>query len=142
MLEKIRRFLLSYKDVAIYLIFGVLTTLVSYAIYFPLYNLMLWQAALCNVLSWIGAVAFAFVTNKIFVFHSKDWPARLVFSELFKFIASRLASLVAETAIIFVAVEFLLMNGNVVKIVASVIVVIMNYITSKLIVFRKKYKAE
>ena len=142
MVEKIRGLWLSYKAVVIYLIFGVLTTVVSYAIYFPLYNLMLWPATLCNILSWIGAVAFAFVTNKVFVFHSKDWSVKQVSSELFKFVGSRLASLVVETAMIFVTVELLHMDGNVVKIVASVLVVIMNYITSKLIVFRKKYEAD
>ena len=138
MLEKVRRLLMSHKDILMYLIFGVLTTIVSYGIYFPLYNLLFWPATLCNVLSWIGAVVFAFVTNKIFVFRSKDWSGRAAFTEFYKFVGSRLASLVVETAIIFVTVEVLFLDGNIMKLVASLIVVIMNYITSKLIVFRRK----
>ena len=82
-------------------------------------------------------MVFAYVTNKPFVFHSYDWSAKTVIPELGKFVGSRIASGGIETLIIFVTVDCLLWNGNVMKLVTSVLVVILNYVASKLLVFRK-----
>ena len=138
MLEKFRNCLNKYKDIIVYIIFGGLTTVVSFAVYFPLYNLMEMSGTVCNVISWVAAVAFAFVTNKPFVFHSHDWSIKTTGPELVKFVGARLGSLGIETAIILVFVDMLSFNGNIMKIVTSVIVVILNYIASKLLVFRNK----
>ena len=83
------------------------------------------------------AVAFAYLTNKPFVFKSHDWSSKTVIPELTKFVGSRVASGALETGIIFVTVDLLAWNGNVMKLVTSVLVVIMNYVASKLLVFRK-----
>ena len=83
------------------------------------------------------AVAFAYLTNKPFVFRSYEWSAKTVVPELTKFVGSRVASGALETAIIFVTVDLLQWNGNVMKLITSVLVVIVNYVISKLLVFRK-----
>ena len=118
--------------------FGVLTTVVNYLVYIPCLYLLGIPAAVSNVIAWAVAVAFAFVTNKPFVFHSHDWSAKVVWPELGKFVGSRLASGGIETAIIFVTVDLLTWNGVIMKLIVSVLVIILNYIGSKLLVFRKK----
>ena len=138
MKEKLLAFVKAHLDVVTYLVFGVLTTVVNYLIYLPVYNYLGLSAAVSNMIAWVGAVAFAYLTNKPFVFRSYDWSAKVVFPELAKFISCRLASGVLETAILFVTVDCLHWNGNIWKLITQVLVVIFNYVGSKLLVFRKK----
>ena len=133
-----KKFLEKYWDVLTYLFFGVLTTGVNYLIYLPCYNLLHWSAGFSNVLAWIVAVAFAFLTNKPFVFKSRDWSAKTVLPELGKFVSCRLLSGVLETVIILVTVDWLLWDGNWMKLFTNILVVIANYFGSKLLVFKKK----
>ena len=136
-MSKIRMLIRKHYDILAYLFFGVLTTAVNYIVYLPCYNLLHLPASLSNVISWVAAVAFAYVTNKPFVFKSHDWSAKTVGPELTKFVGSRILSGALETAIIFVSVDMLLWNGNLMKLVTSVLVVILNYVASKLLVFKK-----
>lgn len=128
--------LIRYREVLSYLIFGVLTTVVNYIVYLPAYNMLGFSAAISNAIAWVVAVAFAYVTNKPFVFKSNDWSAKTVIPELTKFVSCRIASGVAETLILLVTVDLLGWNGNLWKLLTSVLVVILNYIASKLVVFR------
>ena len=137
MLQKIRALVEKYWDIVTYLIFGVLTTVVNYLVYLPIYNLLGASAAVSNAIAWVAAVAFAFLTNKPFVFKSHDWSAKTVLPELSKFVGCRVASGVLETLILLLAVDILGWNGNIWKIITSVMVVILNYVASKLLVFRK-----
>lgn len=127
----------KYWDVLSYLFFGVLTTVVNYAVYLPCYNLLGLSAAVSNVIAWVAAVAFAYLTNKPWVFKSHDWSMKTVVPELTKFVACRVGSGALETGIIFVFVDWLGFDGNVFKLITSVLVVILNYIGSKLLVFKK-----
>lgn len=133
-----KKFIEKYWDVLSYLFFGVLTTAVNYLVYLPCYNWLHWSAAMSNAVAWIFAVAFAYLTNKPLVFKSHDWSLKTVLPELGKFIACRVGSGVLETGILFLCVDLLRWDGNVMKLVTSVLVVILNYIGSKLLVFRKK----
>ena len=137
MLQKIRALVEKYWDIVTYLIFGVLTTVVNYLVYLPIYNLLGASAAVSNAIAWVAAVAFAFLTNKPFVCKSHDWSAKTVLPELSKFVGCRVASGVLETLILLLAVDILGWNGNIWKIITSVLVVILNYVASKLLVFRK-----
>lgn len=128
----------KHWDIISYLFFGVVTTLVNYAVYLPLYNWLHLSATVSNAVAWVVAVAVAFLTNKPFVFGSHDWSARVLWPELTKFVGCRIGSGLAETAIIFVAVDLLRGNGNLWKLLTSILVVVLNYIASKLFVFRKK----
>ena len=138
MLSKIRQLLIKYNDIVSYLFFGVLTTLVNYAVYLPLYNWAGWTAAAANGAAWVVAVLFAYVTNKLFVFESRSWGWQVIAPEFAKFIACRIGSGAAETAILWLSVDVLLWNGNLMKLLTSVLVIVLNYVGSKLLVFRKK----
>ena len=132
-----RKWTEKYADVLSYLIFGALTTAVNYLIYLPCYNLLGWSAGFSNIIAWIGAVAFAFLTNKPFVFKSHDWSWNVVWPELTKFVGCRIGSGVLETGILLITVDCLCWNGNVWKLITAVFVVILNYIGSKFLVFKE-----
>ena len=136
-MDKIRALLEKYWDILSYLFFGVLTTVVNYLVYLPCYNLMGFSGAVSNVLAWVVAVAFAYLTNKPWVFQSHDWSRQTVIPELAKFVGCRIGSGALETGIIFLTVDLLSFNGNVMKLLTSVLVVVLNYIGSKLLVFNK-----
>ena len=138
MIQKLRSLLVKYWDILTYLVFGVLTTVVNYAVYLPVYNFCGISAAVSNMIAWVVAVAFAFLTNKPFVFHSHDWSAQTVMPELTKFVSCRIASGALETVILFLSVDCMNWNGNIWKLVTQVLVIIINYVGSKLLVFRKK----
>ena len=137
MIEKIRAFVEKHWDMVSYLFFGVLTPIVNYLVYLPLYNLLGISAAVSNIIAWGAAVAFAYVTNKPFVFKSHDWSMQTVLPELGKFVGCRAASGGLETVLILLTVDILGWNGNIWKLIISVLVVILNYVSSKLLVFRK-----
>ncbi len=132
----------NYGEIIRYLIVGVLTTVVSLGVYYvcvltflnPQSALQL-QAA--NVLSWIAAVTFAYITSRIYVFQSKckDW-----LQEAAAFYSSRLLTLFMDMAIMFVVVTLCGMNDKLGKLVVQVVVTIANYIFSKLFVFRVSKK--
>ena len=136
-MEKIRVLLEKYWDILSYLFFGVLTTAVNYLVYLPCYNLLGLSAAVSNVIAWVVAVAFAYLTNKPFVFKSHDWSSKTVIPELSKFVGCRIGSRLAESLILLLAVDILGWNGNIWKLLTNVLVVILNYIGSKLLVFKK-----
>ena len=77
-MDKISELIRKYSDVLAYLVFGVLTTVVNYLVYLPCFNLLHFSAAVSNVIAWVVAVAFAYLTNKPFVFKSYDWSAKTV----------------------------------------------------------------
>ena len=137
MVQKIRALIVKYWDILAYLVFGVLTTVVNYIVYLPLYNILGLSATVSNAIAWAVAVAFAYLTNKPFVFRSHDWSMQTVIPELTRFVGCRIGSGAAETVILLVTVDLLGWNGNVWKLLTSVLVVILNYIGSKLLVFKK-----
>jgi putative flippase GtrA len=138
MIQKIRNLVIKYWDILSYLFFGGLTTVVNYLIYLPCYNLLALSATVSTVIAWVVAVAFAYLTNKPFVFQSHDWSRKTVLPELVSFVSCRIGSGALETVILLIACDILGWNANLWKLVTSVLVVILNYISSKLVVFRKK----
>ncbi|MDD6275739.1 MAG: GtrA family protein [Clostridia bacterium] len=134
------------KEMFLYLLFGVLTTVVNLAV-FSLGN-KAFDVLVSNVVAWIAAVTFAYITNKLFVFDSKSWAAKIVLKEVASFTAARLLTLGIEEIGLVVMIKWLHWNEAlttsfisgemVIKIILAVIVVILNYIFSKLIIFRKK----
>ena len=137
-MKKVLALLKKYEEIISYLFFGGLTTLVNYIIYLPCYNLLHLSGAVSNIIAWVVAVAFAYLTNKPFVFKSHDWSVKTVIPELTKFVSCRIGSGLLETGLIFILVDCLFLNGNIIKLATSVLVVILNYVASKLLVFRKK----
>jgi putative flippase GtrA len=137
MLTKLKSFITTHYDILSYLFFGVLTTLVNWLVYFPCYNQFSLSAAVSSAISWVAAVAFAYLTNKPFVFKSHDWSAKVVLPELTRFVSCRIGSGAAEMLILYLTVDVLGWNGNLWKLLISVLVVVLNYVGSKLFVFKK-----
>ena len=135
--QKICTIYKKYRQIISYLFFGVLTTAVDSAVFYPLYNLTALSVTWSKTIAWITAVIFAYFTNKIFVYRSREWSPKVAIPELLKFIGSRLASFVLTIVLIYVSVELLSWNGNIMNILVAILVVIMNYLTGKLL-FRKK----
>lgn len=127
------------KEVILYLIFGVLTTVVSLVTYFICTELFLdtnspLELQIANVISWITCVTFAFFTNRKYVFNSKA----NIKKEGIKFYISRISSLVLDIALMFIFVTLLKLNDKTIKLVNQIIIIIFNYIVSKLFVFGGK----
>ena len=125
------------KEIINYLIFGGLTTLVSILIYALFAKIFLINYLISNVLSWIIAVMFAFITNKLYVFESKSKDKKIVFKEITNFFFFRIVSLIIEMIIMYVFVDLLSIDDLITKIIAQIIVILSNYIFSKVFVFKK-----
>ena len=131
---------LKYKEIINYLIFGVLTTIVSLATYYGLTLTVLnpdkaLELQIANIISWIVAVTFAYFTNRKWVFENKE-KANL--AEASKFYLSRVSTLLIDMALMFIFVTKLGVNDKIMKIIVQVVVTILNYIFSKFLVFREK----
>ena len=164
-MDKIKALFVKYKEIIMYIIFGVLTTLVNWVVYtvlikifggaaesetvmFALFGkditMKIFYIFIANFVAWVAGVVFAFVTNKIWVFESKSWKFGLVMKELWLFVAARLLTGVLEwfgvPALVAAGLDQPLfgIDGFLAKVIVSVIVVILNYVFSKLIIFRKK----
>ncbi len=130
------------KEIIRYLIVGVLTTIVSLGIYYGLVYTILnpengTQLQIANIASWIGAVIFAYITNRRFVFKSQN-QNRL--KEATSFVSSRLLTLVMDMAIMFIGVTLLKQNDKIIKLISQVVITVANYIFSKLFVFNSNKK--
>ena len=136
-MDRIKSFLRKHGDILAYLFFGALTTAVNYLIYLPCYNALGLSASVSNAAAWVGSVIFAFLTNKPFVFKSHDWSPGTLWPEFAKFVGCRFGSFALEELLLLAAVDALRWNGNWMKLFTSVLVVILNYVGSKLLVFRK-----
>lgn len=136
-MEEIKKYINAHRDIFVYLFFGICTTTVNYIVFFPLYNCLGVSVVASNIAAWIIAVIFAYITNKIFVFHSSDWSPKTMLPEFGKFIACRIGSVAVETAIIYVATQWLTWNGNITKILTGIIVIILNFFGSRFLVFHK-----
>ena len=137
-MKKIRELIDKYYDILAYLFFGGLTTVVNYLVYLPCYNWWGISGGVSNMIAWVFAVAFAFLTNKPFVFKSHDWSGKTFWPELTKFVGCRVGSGVLETAIIWLTVDMLQWNGLWMKLFTSVLVIVLNYFGSKFLIFTKK----
>lgn len=123
------------KEVINYLIFGLLTFAVSMVTYYL--SRLIFDYVVSNIISWILAVLFAYITNKLFVFESKTNNLKEIINEFIKFIGGRIFTLILETLILYLMVDLMHINDMIVKLIAQVIVIITNYILSKLIIFKK-----
>ena len=152
----LRNLLRKYREIILYLFWGVMTTIVSwitYSVFVSLFSSGIVfsilrfsfsvDIMLANILSWICAVTFAFITNKLFVFQSKSWQFQIFWPELWKFFSARIVTGVIEIIAVPALVGFGLdqeifgIAGSWAKVIVSIVVIILNYLFSKLFVFRK-----
>lgn len=137
-MERIRTLLGKYYDVVAYLFFGALTTAVDFLVSMVCHYALGMSGTLSTVIAWAAAVIFAYLTNKPFVFESKDWSLKTVVPEFGKFLGSRIGSGVLVTLTIQLTVDILGWNFALMKVLTSILNIVLNYIASKLLVFRKK----
>lgn len=139
-MKKVKELYEKYKEIINYLIVGGLTTVVGLATYWICTSTFLspevaWQLQLANVISWVLAVAFAYFTNRKFVFESKE---KNKIKEATKFVGGRVVTLLIDMLIMWLGVTVLHINDKIIKIIDQVIIIIGNYIISKLFVFNKQ----
>ncbi len=135
MFKKIWRKLIS-REVISYLIFGVLTTLVNWIFYGSMVKTGI-DYRIATAAAWVVSVLFAYVVNKIFVFQSYDMHLNYMIKEVISFTACRVLSGVMELVLMVIMVSWLNMDEYVSKVLVSVVVVVANYVFSKLFIFRK-----
>ena len=120
-----------------YVFFGVLTTLIDWGSY-RLFRVVGIDYRMATALSWAAAVLFAFVTNKLIVFRSLEMRLALLWKEFVSFVTCRLATGALTMVIMVLVVDLLHWNEYVGKVLVSVVSLVLNYIFSKLIIFKKK----
>ena len=135
--DGIKAFYIKNKHIIDYLVFGALTTLVSFGTYGLCYDILHIPNLISNVISWIAAVTVSFITSKIWVFASKTWTVKIVIPEIIKFAGVRVFTLILEEIIMGITVDLLHYNGMLMKLISGVVVVILNYVFSRIWVFRK-----
>lgn len=133
------------REIVMYLVFGVLTTVVNFVCFYVLFTLNNQTGTfpekigvhIANVTAWIVSVLFAFIVNKIFVFESKKMKPVIFFKELIMFVCARLVSLGVEEAGLFFFNNIIGIKAIPVKIIMAFVIVVLNYVFSKLLVFKK-----
>ena len=138
-MKKIWKLYKKYEEIINYLIVGGLTTVVSLIVYYGCVLTFLdpknaFELQIANVISWIISVAFAYITNRIFVFKSKN---KNYFKEIASFVGARIVTLLMDMFTMFLLVTVLNGNDKIAKIISQIIVIVANYIFSKLFVFKK-----
>jgi len=127
----------KYREVIMYLIFGVLTTLVNILSYIAFTRIFKVDVYVSNVIAWILSVLFAYVTNRKYVFNSKTKTIRATLKEMLSFYTCRLITFGVDMVLMYVMIDLMTINDMVSKVVVSFIIIILNYIFSKLIIFKK-----
>lgn len=128
----------KYKESIMYIVFGVLTVLINIISYIALTRIFEINYMTSNALAWIIAVLFAYITNKFFVFESNSVNLAFLIKEFSAFVSCRLFSGLMEMVLMYVMIDMMCINDFLVKVFTNVLVVVLNYILSKLIIFKKQ----
>lgn len=132
-----KQLLMKYRDIIMYGFFGVLTTLVNIITYHISYNTFGISNVGSTIVAWIVAVSFAFLTNKTLVFESRSWNRETVLAEIWKFYGCRIGTGIIEVGMMYLFVDMMRMNGTVMKTITNMIVIVLNYVFSKIFIFKK-----
>lgn len=142
--SKLKELYEKYKEMILYLVFGVLTTALNYVVYFIFVVPLGVHYEISNCIAWVAGVIFAYFTNRSVVFNSQAKGIKKKLIEAGEFVAARLFSLVAEMLILWLLIDIIPLcpdenwNNLIAKFIGAVIVVILNYIASKFVIFKKK----
>lgn len=128
---------IKYRPFIFYIVFGILTTIINIVVYVLCYEHIQLSNVVSTGFAWILTIIVVFITNKLWVFGSKCLTPRLVLLEFYKFLLCRISTGVLDVAIMYVGVDMLNLSSTLLKFTANVIVVLLNYIASKLIIFNK-----
>ncbi|MGN1081719.1 MAG: GtrA family protein [Acutalibacteraceae bacterium] len=139
-----RALIRKYREIILYIVFGAATTAVNWIVYTSMVRAA--GVTVSNGVAWFAAVSFAFVTNKLFVFESRSLKPKIMIKEILTFFGSRALSGILDvfgpSALIYCGIdgELFGIKGFVAKLIVSVAVICMNYVLSKLVVFKKREK--
>lgn len=136
--RKLWKLFLKYKEVVLYLVFGGLTTLINIVVYAVCARWLGLDTLQANASALTISILFAYITNKLFVFESKTDTIKEVFREFFSFIACRLGTGALDMVFMFVSVDILGFYDVAMKVLSNIIVIVLNYVFSKLVIFAKK----
>lgn len=128
---------MKYKNIFTYLFFGICTTAINMFVYDICFNRKGLSSAVSAMVAWVFAVIFAFITNKIFVFGSHLFALKVIAYEFVFFIGCRLLTGCIDVAIMYVTVDILSWNALFWKLLANMVVIVLNYIANKLVIFKK-----
>ena len=135
-LKKIADIYRTHISIMRYLIFGVLTTIINIVTYAICYNILNIPNLISNSIAWIISIIVAYLTNRKSVFDSKASTKKEIFVEITSFFISRLITLGLDQAIMYITVDKFRWNNILMKIISNVIVIVANFILSKLVVFK------
>lgn len=157
-MEKLKALFVKYKEIILYLVFGVLTTVVDYLVYKPITMLAPNNEVVVTVakaVAWVAAVIFAFITNKLWVFEDKRWTKDPLVHQIVSFLAARVFTLLLSLLITYFGMKLLKSwdwymsiplladhASDIIWLVQAVLTVVLNYVFSKLWIFKKEDKTE
>lgn len=136
-MKKLEGLVRKYKSILLYVFFGIWTTAVNVIFYDVFYNRFRVSNIFSTIIAWVAAVMFAFITNKLFVFNSKSFGWKTLKYELFTFVTCRLLTGILDMGIMIVSVDLMHGNGTIWKLISNIFVVILNYVASKLVIFKR-----
>lgn len=130
-----RKLLDKYKSIILYVLFGGLTTLINIVVYYICSYSLSFHTIMSNVIAWILSVLFAYITNKIWVFESHIFDMRGLLKEILSFFGCRMATGILDIIVMYVFVDIWLFPGMVMKCLSNILVIVINYIASRLFIF-------
>lgn len=137
-MTEIKNLLIKYKEQILYLFFGGCTTVVNIVVFALCSDILHMELLVSNFMAWVLAVFFAYITNKIWVFESKTETLNELVKEIGSFVFARVVTLLIDMLIVYVGVEILFINKMIIKVLANIVVIVANYVFSKLFIFKKK----
>ncbi len=137
-LKKLAEIYRKHQEGMRYLVFGALSTVINIVVFAICSKTANLSTAISNTIAWIVAVLFAYITNKIYVFNSKTTKIKELAKEIISFFSARIVTLVLETAFLWVVIDKLGFNEILMKIISNIIVIILNFIFSKIFIFKKE----
>lgn len=126
----------KYKSLILYIFFGICTTFVNIASFWFMAHIFNFKAVFSSIVSWIFSVIFAYITNRGWVFEARATGAKNIFREIYSFFACRFATGALDCFIMFLCVDIFGFNDMIIKVLSNVIVVVLNYVSSKIFVFK------
>ena len=136
-MTEIKNLLIKYKEQILYLFFGGCTTVVNIVVFALCSDILHMELLVSNFMAWVLAVFFAYITNKIWVFESKTETLNELVKEIGSFVFARVVTLLIDMLIMYFGVEILFINKMIIKVLANIVVIVANYVFSKLFIFKK-----
>ena len=131
----------KYKHVLLYLVFGGLSTLINIGVYALCYRYFGYGNVISNIIAWLLTMLFVFVTNKNWVFGSKSMDRKVLIYEIATFYGCRLATGLLDLSIMYISVDLFSLNALIMKVLSNIIVIVLNFVASKLVIFKKHKEA-